>query len=109
MTTKTIPIPCNTVNDRIAILCGLLHITVEAEILVITTIYSLNNGGPAMLESDERRIACVKNKISYENFSVSLSRLMKRKVIAKIGNTYVLSKIFTGIDKADVLVINWQA
>lgn len=108
MKTKTIPIPCNDINDRIEIICAILRITAAPEIAVIRILYSFDNGGPVLLDSDTRRSVCMKNKLKYETFSVSLSRLMKKKVVNKVGNMYVLNKIFANINDADVLVINWQ-
>ncbi len=108
MLTKLIEIPADNINDKIEFLCRLISVTSEPEIFVIKTLFKINNGRQCPMDTHSKNIACVNGNININTFNVCLSRLMKKRVIGKIGKLYSLHPIFVGINESESITIKWK-
>jgi hypothetical protein len=108
MLTKLIEIPAETNNEKIDFLCRLISVTSDPEIFVIKTLFSINNGRQCPMDTHAKSIACINGNININTFNVCLSRLMKKRVIGKIGKLYSLHPIFVGINESESITIKWK-
>lgn len=108
MLTKLIEIPAETNNEKIDFLCRLISITAEPEIFVIKTLFNINNGKQCLMDTHAKSVACINGNVNINTFNVSLSRLMKKNVVAKIGKLYSLHPIFLGINESESITIKWK-
>ncbi|MEY2869454.1 MAG: hypothetical protein RIR01_1945 [Bacteroidota bacterium] len=108
MLTKLIEIPAETNNEKIDFLCRLISVTSDPEIFVIKTLFGINNGRQCPMDTHAKSIACINGNININTFNVCLSRLMKKRVIGKIGKLYSLHPIFVGINESESITIKWK-
>lgn len=109
MLTKLIEIPAETNSEKIEFLCRIISITAEPEIFVIKTLFDINNGKQCLMDTHAKSIACIGAGVNINTFNVSLSRLMKKNVVAKIGKLYSLHPIFLGINESESITIKWKS
>ena len=95
-------------SEKIDVICRLISVHSEVEVFVIKTIFALNEGKPCGMDTEDKLSACFKGKVNPNTFDVSLSRLTKKGVVAKIGKLYQLHPIFIGINETESITIKWK-
>ena len=95
-------------RSRIEFVAGLLQITSSVEIDIIEIIYKIKDGQPILLTLENRLTLCLKNNIKENTFNIALGRLVKKKILKKVGHTFALHPMFVDIGKDDEFKIIWK-
>lgn len=97
-----------TIDDRIEVVCRILGINGDIDVFVINTLFKIDSGRACPFDLHQKNIACLKSGVNVNTFGVSLSRLMKKGIVLKIGNAYQLHPVFVDLDKTDSITIKWK-
>lgn len=96
------------IDDRISFACMIAGINSEVEVDVVKALYKANNGSPTPFDTHMKNIECVKSGNNVNTFNVSLSRLINKGFVMKVGKMYRLHDLFVGLDETDSITIKWK-
>jgi hypothetical protein len=108
MKTKSINIPADSINEKIEFICQLIHINSKKEMSVVKSLYKIGGGNPTPIPPETRSLECLTNKINPNTFDVCLSRLIKKGVIQRAGQIYMLHDAFKNLEECGSVLVNFK-